>query len=66
MRFCKAIWNYREGLETGRLNAVRSYRVLGPLDIDILKDCFSYLTDRHEILRTTFGLVGGRPGPDYP
>jgi hypothetical protein len=40
---------------------VRSYRVLGPLDIDILEECLSYLTDRHEILRTTFGLVGGRP-----
>jgi hypothetical protein len=40
---------------------VRSYRISGPLDIDILKKCLSFLTDRHEILRTTFGLVEGRP-----
>jgi amino acid adenylation domain-containing protein len=58
----EAVWNYREGLEDrAALTHVRNYRVLGPLEIDILKDCLSYLTDRHEILRTTFGLVGGRP-----
>jgi hypothetical protein len=39
------------------LHAMRSYRVIGPLDIEILKECLSYLIDRHEILRTTFGLV---------
>jgi amino acid adenylation domain-containing protein len=38
---------------------VRTYRVIGPLDIEILKECMSYLVDRHEILRTTFGLVDG-------
>ena len=40
---------------------VHSYRVIGPLDIEILKECLSYLIDRHEILRTTFGLVEGCP-----
>ena len=40
---------------------VRSYRVIGPLDVEIFKECLSYLIDRHEILRTTFGLVEGCP-----
>jgi acyl carrier protein len=40
---------------------VRSYRVTGPLDVEIFKECLSYLVDRHEILRTTFGLVEGCP-----
>ena len=40
---------------------MHSYRVIGPLDIEILKECLSYLIDRHEILRTTFGLVEGCP-----
>jgi amino acid adenylation domain-containing protein len=58
----EAIWNY--GLDRGHrasLTRVRSYRVLGPLDIDILSACLSYLAGRHEILRTTFGVVEGRP-----
>jgi amino acid adenylation domain-containing protein len=41
------------------LTIMRTYRVIGPLDIEILKQCLSYLIDRHEILRTTFGLMGG-------
>ena len=40
---------------------VRTYRVIGPLDVEIFKECLSYLVDRHEILRTTFGLVEGCP-----
>ena len=40
---------------------LRSYRITGPLDVEILKDCLQYLIDRHEILRTTFDLVDGRP-----
>ena len=42
------------------LTSVNVHRVIGPLDIEILKECLSYLIDRHEILRTTFGLVEGR------
>jgi amino acid adenylation domain-containing protein len=54
------MWNYyRENRVAG--TSVRTHRIIGPLDIDILKECLSYLVDRHEILRTTFGLVEGRP-----
>ena len=40
---------------------VHSSRVIGPLNIEIYKECLRYLVERHEILRTTFGLVDGRP-----
>jgi Condensation domain len=56
--FQEQMWNYyREDPVT--LTLTRIYRVIGPLDITILKECLSYLVDRHEILRTTFGLVDG-------
>jgi len=58
----ETIWNYCPDLEhRASLTRVRSCRLLGPLDIDILSECLSYLTGRHEILRTTFGVVEGRP-----
>ena len=54
------IWNYqRENRVAATL--IRTHRIIGPLDIEILKECLSYLVDRHEILRTTFGLVEGCP-----
>ena len=40
---------------------MHSYRVIGPLNIEILKECLRYLSDRHEILRTTFGSVASCP-----
>jgi amino acid adenylation domain-containing protein len=58
--FQEQLWNYyRES--PASLTLTRVYRVIGPLDIAILKECLSYLVDRHEILRTTFGLVDGHP-----
>jgi amino acid adenylation domain-containing protein len=33
----------------------------GPLDRDVFCDCLSYIVRRHEILRTTFPIVDGRP-----
>ena len=56
--FQELMWNYqRENRVAATL--IRTYRIIGPLDIEILKECLSYLVDRHEILRTTFGLVEG-------
>jgi amino acid adenylation domain-containing protein len=58
----ETIWNYWRGRQDrAGMTHVRSYRISGPLDIEILKECLRYLVDRHEILRTTFGLVEGRP-----
>jgi Condensation domain/TubC N-terminal docking domain len=33
----------------------------GPLDIDILKQCFDVLVQRHEALRTSVQMIGGCP-----
>jgi amino acid adenylation domain-containing protein len=58
----ETIWNHwRSRPDRAGMTHVRSYRIAGPLDIDILKECLRYLVDRHEILRTTFSLVEGRP-----
>jgi len=58
----ETIWNYwRHREDRAGLTNVRSYRVTGPLDIEVLKECLSYLVVRHEILRTTFSLVDGCP-----
>jgi amino acid adenylation domain-containing protein len=58
----ETIWNYwRSRQDRAGMTHVRSYRITGPLDVEILKECLRYLVDRHEILRTTFGLVEGRP-----
>lgn len=37
----------------------RRFRVTGPLDTEIFKECLRYLVGRHEILRTTIGPVDG-------
>jgi non-ribosomal peptide synthetase component F len=40
---------------------VQGIRIIGPLDVEIYRECLSDLVDRHEILRTTISLVEGRP-----
>jgi amino acid adenylation domain-containing protein len=58
--FQEAIWHHCR--HSGAIFTYsHSYRVIGPLNIEILKECLSYLIARHEILRTTFGLVEGCP-----
>ena len=38
-----------------------SFRILGALDIQVLRDCMTYLARHHEVLRTTFAMVDGVP-----
>jgi amino acid adenylation domain-containing protein len=38
-----------------------AYRLKGPLHFDKLMEAFEMLAERHEILRTTFPMVEGRP-----
>jgi amino acid adenylation domain-containing protein len=40
---------------------VTPYRIVGPLDRDLLRDCMSELVRRHENIRTTFTTVDGTP-----
>jgi amino acid adenylation domain-containing protein len=39
----------------------RAFRIVGPLDVELLRGCMDDLVRRHEILRTTFRLESGRP-----
>ena len=60
--FQEAMWNHcRRREDRAGFTHVHSFRVIGPLDIEILNRCLRHLIDRHEILRTTFGLVDGCP-----
>ena len=38
-----------------------SFRILGALDIQVLRDCMTYLARHHEVLRTSFAMVDGVP-----
>src|SRR5262249_411567 len=53
--FC---WPHRG---TPILTFLRRSRIIGPLDVELYKECLVYLVDRHEILRTTIRIVEGRP-----
>jgi Condensation domain/Phosphopantetheine attachment site len=56
------IWRYSqtpEGL-AGWTN-IGHNRIRGPLDVEAFRAGINYLVRRHEILRTTFATVGGRP-----
>jgi amino acid adenylation domain-containing protein len=54
----EAMWPACQGPEFTDLT---SYRITGPLDVEVFKDCLNQLVERHEILRTTFAQVDGRP-----
>jgi amino acid adenylation domain-containing protein len=54
----EAMWNFCRGPEG---MYVHTNRIIGPLNVEIFENCLNYLSDRHEILRTTFDLVEGRP-----
>lgn len=60
--FQERIWDYcRHPENRVAWTLLRTHRIIGPLDIEIFKSCLGYLAERHEILRTTFGLVDGSP-----
>jgi hypothetical protein len=54
----RAMWPRRRAQE---LTHVTISQIAGPLDVEIYKACLRELVARHEILRTTFDLVDGRP-----
>jgi amino acid adenylation domain-containing protein len=51
-------------------NAPGAFQLEGPLDLDVLARAFEALTERHDILRTTYKVIDGRPaqivGPAQP
>jgi amino acid adenylation domain-containing protein len=42
-------------------NAPGAFQLEGPLDLDLLARSFEALVERHEILRTTYSVIDGRP-----
>jgi len=42
-------------------NLPYGFRLRGPLDLRALEDCFNKIIERHEMLRTTFGIRNGEP-----
>ena len=47
-------------------NSPGAFHLEGPLDLDVLGQALTALTERHEILRTTYDVIGGRPMPCTP
>jgi amino acid adenylation domain-containing protein len=51
-------------------NAPGSFQLEGPLDLELLARALTALSERHEILRTTYDVIGGKPqqivGPVEP
>ena len=56
------LW-FLEQLEPGSAayNIPDAFRLSGPLDVAVLSRCLNEIIRRHEILRTTFHTVGGKP-----
>jgi amino acid adenylation domain-containing protein len=45
----------------GLYNITALHRFVGPVDERALREALAYLVDRHEVLRTGFGVESGRP-----
>jgi acyl carrier protein len=45
--------------QSAKYTAARPYRMIGPLNVDLLRKCMTYLAGRHEILRTTYAVKDG-------
>ena len=55
-------WRHaRRGKQADGYTVATCYRLQGPLDVGILRECVNYLVQRHEMLRTTFDEVAGNP-----
>jgi amino acid adenylation domain-containing protein len=55
-------WRHaRKGREADGYTVATRYRLRGPLDAGVLRECMNYFVQRHEMLRTTFDEVAGKP-----
>jgi hypothetical protein len=58
------VWRYSQSPQGSAGYTVRyTYHLRGSLDIQVLQDGLTYMSRRHEILRTTFETVDGSPVP---
>lgn len=58
--FQEHVWRATQGDPSVNTSA-RSYRLVGSLDVDLLRDCMTDLMRRHEMLRTSFVVVDQHP-----
>jgi amino acid adenylation domain-containing protein len=63
LSFAQQRFWFLDQLEPGRAtyNIPVAVRLTGQLNLDALRRTFNELVQRHEILRTNFGVVGGQP-----
>jgi amino acid adenylation domain-containing protein len=60
--FQERIWKLSQTPQASRAYTMAiAHRIVGPLDAEMLRDCLDYFSKRHELLRTTFATVDGRP-----
>lgn len=56
------IWNHAQtSRQEGGYARLRRYRLLGPLDAALFRECIAAIVGRHEILRTRYAEIDGRP-----
>jgi amino acid adenylation domain-containing protein len=56
------IWKFSQSpAASAAYTMPRIFRIVGPLDVGVLRDCMDDLVRRHEILRTTFARQGRSP-----
>jgi amino acid adenylation domain-containing protein len=60
--FQERIWRFSQAPElSAGYTIAKRYRIQGELDVAILRDCITYISGRHDLLRSTFGDVSGVP-----
>lgn len=58
----ESIWGYSQAPQVSAAYALgMSDRILGALDVGVLRDCLSDIVRRHEVLRTTYAVQDGQP-----
>ncbi|HXC44488.1 MAG TPA: amino acid adenylation domain-containing protein, partial [Candidatus Dormibacteraeota bacterium] len=58
----RALWFVnRLAPDSSAYNICRIYRIRSSVDVEVLRDCFQVLVDRHPSLRTTINEVAGEP-----
>ena len=56
------IWKFCSDPHAARPDGyLNYYQILGPLDVEALRECLDFMSGRHEILRTTIALADGKP-----
>jgi len=53
------IWRFSQTPQgSAGYTVAKAYRISGPLDRNVLRECMTYIAARHEILRTSFAAIG--------